>query len=452
MIYSVFVLFSLQQNPEKKDFVDQVRTVFRGMDKRQEMELSQTEPPSDSLFLDPETRFSSLLSCGLLDSANQDLKHVADYEGFVESGNFFDCSATQALSNNSDCSVLTSLWPHLTSGLDQNPSFSTPSDYESCRDLSLNDNVNSFLAQQLSEDMFNTHNLTCNAQTSTVLLTLDELFQERDFAEAISRPGLDDDPFQWFAPQPGTTGLVPLSSPVRMEENLPTNSIQSSTTDAFRSNAEGKCSGKLFDTLGVDPGYKKPLGWYETLIPVINGDGFSSTGPKARASNSLFSKLGLDVLLDGTASTSSCSFVNSRFEDQSSPAAKRRKTNNFNWSHNPVKVEGQMNLLNPVYDPETRNSSEASTKGPGPCIGDISVMDAGKTSSSTRLDEPVKKKKAKPGTKPRPKDRQMIQDRLAELRELIPNGEKVRETLLCNKALFHKYLFCYARMQTVIDS
>ncbi|KAI3453338.1 hypothetical protein Pfo_010001 [Paulownia fortunei] len=538
--WGVVQLGSTQKNPEKKDFVDQVKKLFRGMDICREIKFIENEPPSDSQFFDSTTQFSSLLWNGNFHSGNQNLKHGADSEGFMEanhslvlpsrsfpstsdhqsrnsftasslienpiqigskstnqleqllleSGNFFDCSATQALSNNSDCSVLTSSWPHLTSGLYDNVSLSRPSDYESCGNSSLNAHVNlastSLQAQQFSKYMLNTQNFTasldptdCEAQRPYGLLTLEELFQESDFAEAISKPVLEDDLTQWFSPQPGpsstpftallstdlshATGLIPLSSlsgnnsPIHMSENLPTNSIQSSVTDAFRSNPEVKCSGtsgidKLFNTLGAEPGYKKPLAWNETLIPV--GTDVSEcisekyVGSKIRTSNSLFSKLGLDQLLDGIASTSSCSFAKSRFEDQSSPPAKRRKIDNFSWSHNQLKNEDhfsfdrKMKTLNPVSDPETPNielNCEASTKEPDSCIDDSCTVDAGNTSSSRRQVEPAKtgKKKAKPGTRPRPKDRQMIQDRLAELRELIPNGEKMSIDRLLERTISH---------------
>lgn len=53
----------------------------------------------------------------------------------------------------------------------------------------------------------------------------------------------------------------------------------------------------------------------------------------------------------------------------------------------------------------------------------------GGISQARRSEEPIKltKKRARPGqsTRPRPKDRQQIQDRVKELREIVPNGTKV---------------------------
>ncbi|KAI3469114.1 hypothetical protein Pfo_025777 [Paulownia fortunei] len=521
--WGVVQLGSTKKIPEMKDFVDQVKEHFS-----HKLELSENEPSSsDSQFFYSGAQFSSLLSCGISPSANQNFQHSADLEGFMEanhslvipsqsfpptfaasslienklqiggtsaaqleqlhleSGSFFDCAATQALSNNSDYSVLTSSWPHFPSVLRQNVPFSKPSSYESCTNSSLSVHVNSVTtslqAQQFSKDN------DCEAQRPSGLLTLDELFQESAVAEAPSKPCPMDDLSQWFSPLPcpsntsyttllsndrlHAAGLIPVpnlsgqNSPINISENLPANSLQSSISDAFRSNYEDKCSDtsgidKLFNNLGAGPGCEKPQSWNSTLIPVMNGDNFTFStvasgcisetyvGSKVGTSNSLFSKLGLDQLLDGIAS-SSCSFAKSGFEDQSSSAAKRRKIDNYSWSHDQIKIQGLPNFdgrkksLNSFSDPEIRNiielNSEASTKEPGLCIGDGSSMDAGHTSSSKRHEEPAKtgKKKAKPGTRPRPKDRQMIQDRLAELRELIPNGEKMSIDRLLERTVRH---------------
>ena len=67
-------------------------------------------------------------------------------------------------------------------------------------------------------------------------------------------------------------------------------------------------------------------------------------------------------------------------------------------------------------------------KEAGSCNDDnCSIIAEDTVLSPKKLELPAKtiKKKAKPGTKPRPRDRQQIHDRLLELRDLIPNGEKV---------------------------
>lgn len=71
---------------------------------------------------------------------------------------------------------------------------------------------------------------------------------------------------------------------------------------------------------------------------------------------------------------------------------------------------------------------------------------------STQEPPKINKKRARPGesSRPRPRDRQLIQDRIKELRELVPNGSKVTCThhfLLWDSVLYllaheHLYLLC----------
>ncbi|XP_012842108.1 PREDICTED: transcription factor bHLH157 [Erythranthe guttata] len=380
---------STHKNPETKEFVSQVKRVFGGTDEIQETRLLPSEPSPlfDSRFLDSEMAFCSLPP--FPSSTSDNLLTENPIEKFLlDSENFFDCSANQTLSNNSDCSVLTSSWPHFTTyGLETND---------------CNNN-----AQRPSS-------------SSGLLSTLDDFFQESDFADVIPKHGLknDDDPFQWFSPQPHANGLVPLSrnsSPVFIEENIPTNSMQSSVTDALRTNTDANKSAGPFE---IGKLFNKPLGWNETLIPV---DDLKFVGPKNRPSNSLFTKIGLDRILDGIAS-------DNRYEDRSSYSsiAKRRKIDNG------VKIEGVVHS----FDGRMSSIEEVNCEG---SRNSNSCTDAGPTSSSRKLDEQAKpsKKKAKAGSKPRPKDRQMIQDRLAELRELIPNGEKMSIDRLLERTIKH---------------
>ncbi|KAL0372920.1 UNVERIFIED_CONTAM: Transcription factor LHW [Sesamum calycinum] len=534
--WGVVQLGSTQKIPETKDFVDQVKELFREMDKHQETKFSENEPPSESQCCDPSMQFNSLLSCGVSQSVNQSMKCGVEDEGFMEanhslvlpsqsfhsdcqsrnslftasglienptqvgskptsqldqllleSGNFFDFSATQALSNHSDCSVLTSCWPDSTSALNENVSLPKPRTYVSCRNSSSNAPVNpafaSLQAPQFCNDTQSFSSLLdpfeCkNKRPSSGLLTLEELIQENYFAETMSKSGLMDDlsQSQWFSSQPGSsgtplttllcsdlshvTGLIPASglsgnnSAIHISDNLPANSIQSSVTDAFTSNHEVKASNmfgidKPFNSLGVESGCKKSVGWsgndLSFCTDVSSCISEKYVGSNIRSSNSLFSKLGLDQLLDGISSSSSSSFTKSRFDGQS---AKRRKIDNYSWSHDDVKTQcipsfdGQMKLIDPVYGPATSDTelnTEASKKIPGACISDNRTTSAGNTISSKGQDEPSKtgKKKAKPGTRPRPKDRQMIQDRLAELRELIPNGEKMSIDRLLERTIRH---------------
>ncbi|KAG8382544.1 hypothetical protein BUALT_Bualt05G0088400 [Buddleja alternifolia] len=442
---------STQKMPERIDFVDQVKQLFTKMDKHRETNFIENRPPSDNKFLDARMQFSSLSPRNISHYVNQNFQD----EGFVEandsllfpshsfpstsellleSANFFDCSASQAFSsNNSDCSVPTSSWPHLVSTLKENVPFSKPSSFELSRDKITAQNSTSLLDQT-----------DCRAQMSSGLLTLEALFQENDFVETQFTTLLSTNVSQ-------ATGLIPLSnlggynSPIHKSENLPTNSIQSSLADAFGFNHEIKCSSSGFKI--------KPESWNETLIPFTNDGELNysrnesecisekcDVGSKVGTSNSLFSKLGLDQLLDGSASTSTSSCLKSRFEDQSSSALKRRKIDKNTWSHNQVKIQNLPNSYG--------NNSEPSIKEQCLSTGGSYSIDIRNTSSSKWQEKPAKpgKKKAKPGTKPRPKDRQMIQDRLAELRELIPNGEKMSIDRLLERTIRHlNFMHCLTK-------
>ncbi|KAI3812846.1 hypothetical protein L1987_17558 [Smallanthus sonchifolius] len=135
----------------------------------------------------------------------------------------------------------------------------------------------------------------------------------------------------------------------------------------------------------------------------------------------LFSNLGIKELFEGISGTStSCT------EDQLSSGSKRRKTENSIWETGVCnKNFGQKS--EPIFKSE-------------PWLGDGYSMDGSSTILQTKTQvEPAKptKKKAKPGTRPRPKDRQMILDRMAELRELIPNGEKMSIDCLLDRTIKH---------------
>ncbi|PIN00071.1 hypothetical protein CDL12_27432 [Handroanthus impetiginosus] len=349
--WGVVQLGSTQKIYEMKEFINHVIKLFGGIYKGCSLELSENEPcSSDGLFLDSDMQFrsSSMLSRDISSifatsslTENQiqvgcEMTTRLDHLDHLlsESESFFDCVATQTLNDNSDCSVLTSSWPHFPSGPRANGSFSTPS---------------------------------CD-----------------DFTQLI------------FS--------LPLSnSSAQNSEYVPTNSTQSSVTDAFR------CKHEDWDSFGIDTLLNKQNSWDKTLIPVVHGDNLSVS--EVGASNSLFAKLGLDQLLDGTISSSK-----SRFEDQTSPAAKRRKIDDCSSSINTMKFQSE-----PNFDAmkKLQNIAELNSKA--------SRKEPAKTGT----------RKAKRGTKPRPKDRQMIQDRLAELRELIPNGEKMSIDHLLERTIRH---------------
>ncbi|KAL8263910.1 hypothetical protein R6Q59_022040 [Mikania micrantha] len=135
----------------------------------------------------------------------------------------------------------------------------------------------------------------------------------------------------------------------------------------------------------------------------------TALGPKEM----LFSKLGIQELLEGVSGISNAS-SGCGIEDQVS--VKRRKTGNYMWEeamHRPK--------------PDLRMVDGCSMSGSSMVL---------QAKNHVEPPKPVKKK-AKPGTRPRPKDRQQILDRMAELRQLIPNGEKMSIDCLLDRTIKH---------------
>ncbi|KAI3804495.1 hypothetical protein L1987_26075 [Smallanthus sonchifolius] len=152
----------------------------------------------------------------------------------------------------------------------------------------------------------------------------------------------------------------------------------------------------------------------DILAPILNGSqpshvDHTALGPKER----WFSKLGIQELLEGVSgisNTSSCYGV----EGQGS--VKRRKTGNCMWE-------------------EAMHESKPGLR----MVDGYSMSGSSTVLQAKKQGEPLKpaKKKAKRGTRPRPKDRQQILDRMAELRQLIPNGEKMSIDCLLDRTIKH---------------
>ncbi|XP_010469739.1 PREDICTED: transcription factor bHLH155 [Camelina sativa] len=108
--------------------------------------------------------------------------------------------------------------------------------------------------------------------------------------------------------------------------------------------------------------------------------------------------------------------------------------------HNVVNpVDSTMNHLPFVEMDTQQNSSDIC--GAFSSIGFSSTYPSSSSDQfQTSLDIPKKnKKRAKPGesSRPRPRDRQLIQDRIKELRELVPNGSKCSIDSLLERTIKH---------------
>ncbi|OAY64479.1 Transcription factor bHLH157 [Ananas comosus] len=104
----------------------------------------------------------------------------------------------------------------------------------------------------------------------------------------------------------------------------------------------------------------------------------------------------------------------------------------------------QIHVVNQSDKVITAPSKEASSKSHFNLqIDDSCSMNTGnlKVNQPKSTEEAVKvvKKRARPGesTRPRPKDRQLIQDRVKELREIVPNGAKCSIDALLDRTIKH---------------
>lgn len=283
----------------------------------------------------------------------------------------------------------------------------------------------SILNSGCSNDLFS-QNFGSSFHPNT-LDTFEELLGKHNSNNAISSNCAMKDVSHWFAPVTdqrngivsnalsndlsNASGVFSLSSSPKAyhtprkiisDNQSSTTSVQSSITNPLEFAERERCvsmfgSGKLLEGSRMD-------------LEATNKSGVSSS------SSTLFSKLGLyqhyNDCDDG--------------DDHLSSTAKRRKLEKSSlMSSNQGKyVPGSATIvLNKEMNFESV-SEVTRTLGARSCYGDSSSIIDGNTTS---YQEPpkMKKKRAKPGTKQKSKDRIQIAARLADLRELIPNGEKV---------------------------
>ena len=320
-------------------------------------------------------------------------------------------------------------------------------------------------------------------EQSSSILTLPEECKPADFKTDPSKSYSMDTLSQWFAPlrepnikglastlsndQSQSMGITSLSSGLDESGFLidvpvkhPASSMQSSITNMFVSAGKERSlnvpitENDLFDGLGMDFGFELAgESWEDFIMPLFN-DGQSNVstgiseciselavGSMAGPRKGLFSELGLDQLLEDVVGNSS-SVTKSNSEDQFS-STKRRRLGSSSVNSNQVQfaslsscLSGGVNVMQPVYNQDKISSlvpkKEVIPKSQvGLWIDDsYSINAGGSAAAQSKMPvEPTKvtKKRAKPGesTRPRPKDRQQIKDRLEELRGIIPNGSKV---------------------------
>lgn len=193
------------------------------------------------------------------------------------------------------------------------------------------------------------------------------------------------------------------------------NSIEQSTLDnagSYNVSSLLNMESDPFDSFGLEMGCILDGNCWDVLNnsnPTTNNSlsGYPSMNAPRKG---LFSELGIEELLEGVGST----ITKSSFKDP--PSASKRKG-------------AERSLLNGT-DSYVQNEFLPKSQV-GLWIDDSYSINAGGAlvCPPKRAEEPAKpiRKRARPGesTRPRPKDRQQIQDRLKELRGIIPNGAKV---------------------------
>ncbi|KAG7956202.1 hypothetical protein I3843_11G112900 [Carya illinoinensis] len=334
-------------------------------------------------------------------------------------------------------------------------------------------------------------------ETATSMHNFSE-FKPDDFTTEVSELCLVDDLSQWFSPPPAhgfnrvatalgndcsqPIGVTSASSFLVGDDVLncftsknPGNSIQSSITNTF--NSDGKensaimhgAENGLFENLGLDFGYDQS--GEDLIMPVMSAandtclsecvselDVSSMAGPR----KGLFSELGLQELLDGISNSKS--FAKYSFEEKI-PTTKRARVDSSSVNSNQLQLaslacsNGSMNTMQPGCNLEKKNNvpeKEVLSKSQvGLWIDDSYSVNVGSTGLARpqKPEEPTKatRKRARPGenTRPRPKDRQQIQDRIKELRGIIPHGGKCSIDSLLDRTI--KYMLFLQGMTKYAD-
>ncbi|KAL5138993.1 Transcription factor LHW [Glycine soja] len=309
------------------------------------------------------------------------------------------------------------------------------------------------------------------SSSSNALHGLSENLEPVDMSEEILNFSPMEDLCQWFGPSPEdsiceavialdnnfseSTEFNPTSFDLVGSSSL--NDISVTCLAEHNSNSNGKEASVvmqstekgLFDSMEFDFSYDQGDEWWGNMLsPVVSGvtdTGFSEcvselnttdalTGTRKR----LFSELGIEELLRGGANYNP--FNSSELEYELSPN-KRETVESSSVNRNPIHFTNfhwpgaRADLTQRLCDLDnTNNLPTKKDKFPklqtGMWIDDSHSINIGKAVPvhPQKPEEPRKpsKKRARPGesTRPRPKDRQQIQDCIKELRRIIPNDGK----------------------------
>ncbi|KAL6005644.1 hypothetical protein ACLOJK_006214 [Asimina triloba] len=225
--------------------------------------------------------------------------------------------------------------------------------------------------------------------------------------------------------------------------------------------AQPTANNDLFDCLGVNPRQRQEQGfWNDYLLPEHCGNHSDLSTNVSECITELNagsingpgkgSDHGLEQLLD--AIVGSAGSIKKHNSDDQASATTITKAGSASMYNNHLPVSG-ISCLNESSSLLSNSKSDKIPPGCNKEAPSTSVIsswidssyninaESAPVSQPKRPEEPPKltRKRARPGesSRPRPKDRQQIQDRVKELREIVPNGAKCSIDNLLERTIKH---------------
>lgn len=298
-------------------------------------------------------------------------------------------------------------------------------------------------------------------EISDNLKTADDLSQwvpslpDHNISEILN--ALNDDDSELIESVAVSSGLVGSGALVDIPKEHPSKCSQSSFTNAFSAQGQEISRANQSAEKNLHVGCIHGGDLLEDIIKPVRAGSCMATSSLSKCSSELdvkfaafpqkglFSKFGLEELLAGM---NTCNSVTKSDMDSLPSPTKRMKKEVSSMNDNQgdgARLSGSNGNMNLV-----RCNKEKSQVGLW--IDDSYSI----TEGSVILSQPHKseghakaiRKKARPGesSRPRPKDRQQIQDRIKELKGIIPNGSKVFSFSFC----FEQVMICWTILINIL--
>ncbi|CAN6585813.1 unnamed protein product [Malus baccata var. baccata] len=494
----VIQLGSTKKIMETLEVLDETKRLFREMENLDGLIPLENAPSSmNNETSDLNELFASLISSG--NSYNGDVNLNPGDKCDEHRGNIISAVGFQSTSSDdigsadktpwsstwsTESSLLTSFEPHLASEIILHDSF------ESCRDTAGNIQLDSAFTSLADfekhiqgscgyqmDNQQSLHGFPVECNPADLSIDLSRLYQLDDLSQWFTASPeqkfnamtttLNNDFSQVIESTSVSSSLVKGDNLVHVPVQTPANSIQSSVTNPFSANGHDK-SVIIQSVDGLGPDFAcGQVGkcWEDTLMPATSGGYLATgtalikcfseseiTGSMPGPRKGLFSELGLEELLNGKSTTSSS--VKCNLEDQSS-TTRKRKSECLSVNSNQVQLPWLTGLDTSTHSAKSfYNLDRANSLGPkkdffpksqvGLWIDDSYSVNARSAVQDKQQKSEVHpkntKKRARPGesTRPRPKDRQQIQDRIKELKGIIPTGGKCSIDSLLDRTI--KYM------------